>query len=96
MLAPFNSTVSVNLRYPGYEYLEFIDDSMPILNQYQCINFGRKVKRANKAFERNHNQAVDLGVVIGIGNSEDGRVSPLKDEENLWSIPPVQNYSRKL
>jgi hypothetical protein len=96
VLAPYNSTISIDNKNPGQEFLKFIDPNVELVkHQYQYIHFARKVKKANKIFERNHNKAIDLGVQIGIGNSENGKVSPLKelDSENLFSIPPLQNYS---
>jgi hypothetical protein len=35
---------------------------VPIVNQYDHLIFGRKVKRANREYERNFNNKVDLGV----------------------------------
>lgn len=47
------------------------------------IIFGRRVKRANKAYERNFNENIDLGVQVGIQASDEG--SPFKRLQTLNS-----------
>ena len=66
ILGPFNSTLSAKDDLQSDEQNEILDKNIPIVNQYEIINWKPKAKQANVLYLRNFNQSFDLGINLGV------------------------------
>ena len=84
ILGPFNSTLSEKDDLDSSNESDEFKHKVPLVDQYEYINWKPKARHANKLYLRNFNRSVDLGINLAVAQqaNEDS-----EDEQEEISSP---------
>jgi hypothetical protein len=84
ILGPFNSTLSEKNETDSPRKMNLLDSKVPMVDQYEFINWKAKARQANILYLRNFNGSVDLGINLAVAMASNGSL----DAQDLNSPSP--------